>query len=30
MKQTGEGNKMTQQELDALPEDDERRSAWGA
>ncbi|KAJ7801251.1 hypothetical protein B0H14DRAFT_3489851 [Mycena olivaceomarginata] len=23
MKQTGEGNKMTQQELDALPEDDE-------
>ncbi|KAJ7882381.1 hypothetical protein B0H14DRAFT_3755598 [Mycena olivaceomarginata] len=30
MKQTGEGNKMTQQELNALPEDDERRSAWGA
>ncbi|KAJ7334652.1 hypothetical protein DFH08DRAFT_1019066 [Mycena albidolilacea] len=29
MKQTGEGNKMTQQELDALPEDDECRSAWG-
>ncbi|KAJ7808147.1 hypothetical protein B0H14DRAFT_3482667 [Mycena olivaceomarginata] len=30
MKQTGVGNKMTQQELDALPEDDECRSAWGA
>ncbi|KAF7364226.1 hypothetical protein MSAN_01082200 [Mycena sanguinolenta] len=30
MKQTGEGNQMTQEELDTLPEDDERRSAWGA
>ncbi|KAJ7057398.1 hypothetical protein C8F01DRAFT_1307573 [Mycena amicta] len=30
MKQTGAGNSMTQEELDGLPEDDERRSAWGS
>ncbi|KAJ7056490.1 hypothetical protein C8F01DRAFT_1257754 [Mycena amicta] len=30
MHQTGAGNDMTQAELDALPEDDERRSAWGS
>nr|GAT46451.1 predicted protein [Mycena chlorophos] len=30
MNQTGAGNEMTKEELDALPEDDPKRSAWGS